>query len=274
MARLAYPALGHGGPLSNVVCGVVHDAETPMKAGYAKSIGSWWGSTPGDSAHGMVDPADICQFLPYNVTAWHVGPVANGRTVGFEQAGYAAQTREDWLTPDGLAQMDNLVVLMREASAFWGLPLKMVTDPAVISEAFRTGEKIGWCYHATIADSVGGTDHHDPTPNYPVDVLQAKLDGAVPVSQIAVKARQVKTILEVGMFVAFGPGGARLCGPGYTLNMDAEMYAAMLKVPGMQVIPCTQREFDVIHAACTFGNDEVFAKSYQTLNAIKSKVGA
>lgn len=64
---------------------------------------------------------------------------------------------------------------------------------------------------------------------------------------------KIKTLTEVGMFITFGPGGARLCGPGYTKNLEGEEYDALVKVPGMQVLSVDQREWDVIGAACAQG---------------------
>lgn len=180
MARLTIPAYSFGGALPRVAGGVVHDAETPMKAGYAQSICGWFSTpAPGDSAHGMVDSRDIVQMLPWNVTAWHVGPNANGTTIGIEQAGYASQSREEWLTPDGLAQMDNLITFMREGSAVWNIPLRLELDPAVVRNAILNGGQYGWCYHDTISKAVGGTGHTDPTPNYPTDILAQRLAGQI-----------------------------------------------------------------------------------------------
>jgi D-alanyl-D-alanine carboxypeptidase len=64
---------------------------------------------------------------------------------------------------------------------------------------------------------------------------------------------KIPTLTEVGMFIVFGPGGARLCGPGYTKNLDGEEYDALMKVPGMQKLDVDQRAWDVIGAACMFG---------------------
>jgi hypothetical protein len=67
------------------------------------------------------------------------------------------------------------------------------------------------------------------------------------------KPPSIKTLTEVGMFITFGPGGARVCGPGYTKNLDGEEYDALMKVPGMQKLDVDQRTWDLIGAACTNG---------------------
>jgi hypothetical protein len=55
----------------------------------------------------------------------------------------------------------------------------------------------------------------------------------------------VPPLTGVGMYVVFGPNGARLCGPGYWKNLDEEEYAAICTVPGIQLIEVDQRGFDV-----------------------------
>lgn len=63
----------------------------------------------------------------------------------------------------------------------------------------------------------------------------------------------VPTLTEVGMFITFGPGGARLVGAGYTKNLTGEEYDAMTRVPGMQVVSVDQRQWDLMGAACMNG---------------------
>lgn len=66
------------------------------------------------------------------------------------------------------------------------------------------------------------------------------------------------------MFITFGPGGARLCGPGYTKNLDGEEYDALVKVPGMQVLSVDQRQWDVIGAACLYGINSVWGQQIES----------
>jgi hypothetical protein len=61
------------------------------------------------------------------------------------------------------------------------------------------------------------------------------------------------SLLEVGMYIAFGPKGAALVGPGYWCNLDSEGYDRMRAIPGMQVVSVDQRGWDVMHAVATHG---------------------
>jgi hypothetical protein len=60
-------------------------------------------------------------------------------------------------------------------------------------------------------------------------------------------------LLEVGMFIAFGPNGAALVGAGYWCNLDQEGYDRFRAVPGMVVQSVDQRGWDVLHAGATHG---------------------
>jgi hypothetical protein len=61
------------------------------------------------------------------------------------------------------------------------------------------------------------------------------------------------SLVELGMYIAFGPNGAALVGPGYWCNIDQEGYDALLKVPGMNVVSVDARGWDVMHACATHG---------------------
>jgi hypothetical protein len=170
-------AYAHGGAMTPTLQ-VVHSAETPLKAGYAKSIAENWFGTPraGTSAQFMVDPAELIRMLSDNVVAWAVGPAANGFTLNWEQAGYARFSRAEWTTPDGLAQMDLLAAGLRERGLANGIPLRWASDDDI--RAAARGVPGGICFHDDIRRVLGGTDHHDPQPNYPRDLLMARVQGA------------------------------------------------------------------------------------------------
>lgn len=179
MADLSIPAYSYGGGLA-ALGGVLHDVESPLRAGYAESLARNWFGTPkaGTSAHVIADPRDRVRCVPWTRVAYHAGPKANGLTISIEQAGYASQSRAVWLSADGIAQMDNVIALMREGSAIHGLPMVVTDDADYVRSCLRSGRKFGWCYHDTIRRAVGGTTHTDPTPNYPVDVLRQRIAGS------------------------------------------------------------------------------------------------
>lgn len=83
--------------------------------------------------------------------------------------------------------------------------------------------------------------------------LPAGGGGGNPVPTPEPTPDETPDIARLGMYIVFGPGGARLCGPGYIKNLDGEEYDALLNVPGMAVLTVDQRGFDVHGAAMTNG---------------------
>jgi hypothetical protein len=84
---------------------VLHDAETPLAVGFAKSIAGMFSRPVKDprrttSAHFMVDPVETIQLLDTGRVAWHCGN-GNPRSIGVERAGYASFTRASGRRPTG-----------------------------------------------------------------------------------------------------------------------------------------------------------------------------
>jgi hypothetical protein len=170
--------------------GVLHDAETPLSRGYAGSIAHMFSTTSVQkSAHFMVDPGATFQLLDTSLTAWHCGN-GNRRSVGVEQAGYAAFSRPQWLTADGVAQMDRVAALMRDLKAAHGIGTYWMTDAQLV--AAYNGAPGGWATHHQCARVLKGTTHTDPDPNYPYADLMARANGG------AVPAPQPTPIIEEG----------------------------------------------------------------------------
>lgn len=169
-------AVSHGGPMRPTLQ-VVHSAETPLRAGYAKSIAeNWFGRSAPTSAHFMVDPVELIRMLSDNVVAYAVGPRGNGFTLNWEQAGYARFTRAQWTTDDGMAQMRLLAAGVRERGDAWGIPHRWATDAQI--KAAAKGVPGGICTHDDIRRVLGGTSHTDPMPNYPKDLLLGLVLGS------------------------------------------------------------------------------------------------
>lgn len=180
MTIYVIPSPNHGSSLKPLGV-VVHSAETPLKRGFALSIGRWF-ATAGSSAsaHAMVDPGDTVHMVDGNVRAWHAGPTANRLFKGYEQAGYASFTREQWLSPDGLAMISQLADLIAADCKEFGIPARWATDAQIIA-ARDQGIPCGLLKHDDVRRLLGGTTHHDPGPEYPYDVLlamvQERLNG-------------------------------------------------------------------------------------------------
>jgi hypothetical protein len=159
--------------------GVLHDAETPLKAGYASSIANYFSrNTNSTSAHFMVDPVATIQMLDTNRVAWHCGN-GNPRSIGVEQAGYAKFGPPDWTTPAGLQQMARVAALMHDLHAVHGIGVFWMSDDQ-LRDAHAGRSVGGWATHHQCARVLAGTVHSDPDPNYPYQQLMGLAAGAKP----------------------------------------------------------------------------------------------
>ncbi len=209
MGNYSIAARDFGGAMSGVPrILVVHSAETPLARGYARSIGFYFSRVTGKSAHVMVDPADIVTMVPDTRIAYHCG-TGNRRSKGFEQSGRARFTREEWTSPDGLAQMGLLAGLLAADVVRYGHPLAWATDDQ-LRAAHAGGAPVGLAFHDDMRRAIGGTTHTDPAPNYPRDlllqmVMQIVTGGVVtvpnlpPIPQLPTgPALPVRPVLRVG----------------------------------------------------------------------------
>lgn len=152
--------------------GVLHDAETPLQAGYAASIASYFQRcTNSTSAHFMVDPVATVQMLDTARVAWHCGN-GNPRSIGIEQAGYASFTTAQWTTAAGLAQLRRVAQLLVDIRNVHHIGLYWMTDQQLRDA--HAGRIIGgWATHAQCSAVLGGSVHSDPQPHYPTAQLMA-----------------------------------------------------------------------------------------------------
>jgi hypothetical protein len=112
----------------------------------------------------------FCFVLPgYNVRATEINA-----SIGIEQTGYAEFNRDDWLTPDGSAQLDLLVSLVGSLCDRYGIPRQWLEADGL------TARQPGITSHRLCSESGIGTDHWDPGYNWPVDEFMSRLTGTNP----------------------------------------------------------------------------------------------
>jgi len=248
-------AVSHGGLMSRPTLIVIHDAETPLKAGYAKSIAeNWFGKAATTSAHFMVDPVETIRLLSDNVVSYAVGPKANGFTLNIEQAGYASFTRAQWTTSDGMVQHARVGALVRELSGTHGIPLRWASDAQIL--AASRGVPGGVCYHDDIRRVLGGTTHHDPMPNYPGDLLEQAWGGVA----------KTPSLPGDDMAVISSPGrGTAVVGPGYFRQLNAE--EAGNTAPFGPVVQGNDRQFDLWRSMALGGTTAVWSTTVSRTDA-------
>jgi N-acetyl-anhydromuramyl-L-alanine amidase AmpD len=173
-----------GGSQPSINIGVIHDIEAPIAAHYARTLCGLdyfgHGGDPGHpvSVHYVVGPDDICQGKSEDLIAYHVG-TANPGTIGIEQCGYAAFTRDQWLAAgDPTIQLTNLAELMADISARNPLiGLRWLADGEALYAWNNKHTLGGWVTHKQLSRIGISTGHTDPGDGYPEDVLMQTAQG-------------------------------------------------------------------------------------------------
>lgn len=148
---------------------VVHDMEAGERSDTAENTARYF-ADPSDgrsvSAHYCWDNDSGVQCVRLHDSAWTVGNrPGNNRGINHEFAGFARQTREQWLDPFGLAMFRQAAPVIRADAARFGIPLSRRTVAEL--KAFKPGITS----HNDLRLAFGGTTHTDPGPNFPWDVF-------------------------------------------------------------------------------------------------------
>lgn len=132
------------------------------------------GSNPprmfGAAYHALADGAtgEYVQLLPGTT-----GPYANGGANKFAWSiccpGRAAQTRAEWLDPMSRGQILACARFIVDRGRADGIPLVKVTPAQMVA-----GAK-GYCGHIDVTNAYHQSDHTDPGPNFPWDVLASDI---------------------------------------------------------------------------------------------------
>ena len=106
-------------------------------------------------------------FVPWAAGSWQ----ANSRYIHIAVTGEAKYSRETWLG-EYLAAIEELAKMVAHTAREYGIPLVRLTV-----DQLRSGVK-GLAGHNECAKAFGGSDHWDPGPNFPYDVVIALATGA------------------------------------------------------------------------------------------------
>ena len=147
---------------------VIHDMEYPETPSGAEWCAGFFAgaSAPRASAHYSVDNAAIVQSVRDSDVAWHA-PGANNNGIGIEHAGYAKQSRDEWLDDYSRAELALSARLVSRLCMTYGIPLQWLDAGALKKRGAR-----GITGHRDVSLAFGGT-HWDPGPNFPIDFYLA-----------------------------------------------------------------------------------------------------
>ena len=140
---------------------VIHDLEYPEKPEGAEWAAGYFAAGHRKvSAHYTIDADSIVQSVPDEHVAYHA-PGANHNGIGVEHAGYAAQSREEWLDAYSRAELARSARLVARLCRTYGIPITWLSR-----EALRGSER-GITGHAEVSLAFGKSTHYDPGPGFP-----------------------------------------------------------------------------------------------------------
>jgi hypothetical protein len=110
----------------------------------------------------MTDPGETVDLLNLSTVGWHCG---NQVGIGLEVVGYARYSFAEWTTGDQFAAVRLDAKRAAEVAAAKGIPLRWLSLGQI-----RNGER-GFCTHADISATLGGTNHTDPGQGFPYAIF-------------------------------------------------------------------------------------------------------
>lgn len=147
---------------------VIHSAETFETDTTAESLGNYFASNPrilsGErkaSTHYGVDNNSIVHYVLDHLICYGAGG-ANLNGIHIEHAGFAGQSKEEWLDPYGVAMLKLSAQLTAELCRTYGIPMKYVDW-----QGLRNGER-GITTHWDVTLAFKQDDHTDPGLNFPM----------------------------------------------------------------------------------------------------------
>lgn len=146
---------------------VIHDMEMAERFDTAEACANFFHNQPrgssGSSAHYCLDNNSTVQCVFDHDVAWHA-PGANSDGLGFEQAGFARQSADDWMDKFSKTMIDKqLIPLLASKARMYHIPPVFLHAPALVAQ--RRGITTHW--EVTKAFS-HGHGHTDPGLHYPM----------------------------------------------------------------------------------------------------------
>ena len=193
-------AAGSNGRVTRIV---IHDMEIAEGNTTAESCANMFHTTTRQaSAHFCVDNNSIIQCVDLDRRAWHAPP--NSGSIGIEHAGYASQTRSQWLDPYGIA-------MLTRSAALTAWLCKVLDIPIVkLSAGDLLNGKHGITGHAEVSAAWHQTDHTDPGTGFPwnwyLSQVQSHYDGTgdIPVTDAEIDEVATKAMQKVWSYVVPG----------------------------------------------------------------------
>lgn len=142
---------------------VIHSMEAPEKGETAENVARFFQNTPKPaSAHLCIDNNGIVQCVFDNDIAF-AAPGVNKDGIQLELAGFARQTRQEWLDPYSLLVVENAANVAAQYCLKYNIPIKHLTD-----QELKDGQK-GIVGHVQASKVYKKSTHTDPGEGFPWD---------------------------------------------------------------------------------------------------------
>jgi N-acetyl-anhydromuramyl-L-alanine amidase AmpD len=143
---------------------VMHSMEAPEKGNTAENVARFF-QNPGNqvSAHLCVDSDSIVQCVFDNDVAF-AAPGANRDGIQIELAGFARQTRAEWLDAFGVLMLNNAANAAAQYCLKYNIPVRHLTDAEL-----KDGVSRGIVGHSQVSKVFKKSSHTDPGTGFPWD---------------------------------------------------------------------------------------------------------
>jgi hypothetical protein len=152
---------------------VIHDMEAPEGPLTAENIAHWFSTMPASnkaSAHVCVDNNGAVRCVADGDRAWHA-PGANSDGLGIELAGYARQSRAEWLDQYSKGVLDQAARVVAGWCQKHNIPARKLTVAELVAG------KRGLVGHRDVSAGYHQTDHSDPGPDFPWDYFLSRVNA-------------------------------------------------------------------------------------------------
>jgi N-acetyl-anhydromuramyl-L-alanine amidase AmpD len=148
---------------------VIHSMEAPEKGETAENVARFFQTTENPaSAHLCIDNNSIVQCVFDNDIAF-AAPGVNSDGIQLELAGFAKQTRAEWLDPYGVLLLENAANAAAQYCLKYDIPVEHLTDAQLAA-----GRK-GIIGHVQATRVYKKSTHTDPGEGFPWDHFIARV---------------------------------------------------------------------------------------------------
>ncbi|MFI8237611.1 N-acetylmuramoyl-L-alanine amidase [Streptomyces sp. NPDC085866] len=152
---------------------VIHDMEAPEGPLTAENIAHWFATMPDTnkaSAHVCVDNDSAVRCVADGDRAWHA-PGCNGDGLGLEIAGYARQSRAEWLDQYSKGALEQAAKVTADWCRKHNIPAVKLTVAELVAG------KRGIVGHRDVSAAYRQTNHTDPGPEFPWDYFLGRVNA-------------------------------------------------------------------------------------------------